>query len=72
MYTKVVTFMLHFRRIMHEVFGAVKFMHDQDIVHRDLKVSYCGKLHLCLLVADPCAHQVVLDQHCEHITLYLI
>ena len=39
MYTKVVTFMLHFRRIMHEVFGAVKFMHDQEIVHRDLKVS---------------------------------
>lgn len=39
MYTKVVTFMLHFRRIMQEVFGAVKFMHDQDIVHRDLKVS---------------------------------
>lgn len=32
--------MLYFRRIMHEVFGAVKFMHDQDIVHRDLKVSW--------------------------------
>lgn len=25
------------RRIMHEVFGAVKFMHDNEIVHRDLK-----------------------------------
>lgn len=39
MFTKVVTFVLYFRRIMHEVFEAVKFMHDQDIVHRDLKVS---------------------------------
>ena len=24
---------------MQEVFGAVKFMHDNDIVHRDLKVK---------------------------------
>ena len=27
------------RRIMQEVLGAVKFMHDNEIVHRDLKVS---------------------------------
>lgn len=29
---------IYFRRIMFEVFEAVKFMHDSDIVHRDLKV----------------------------------
>lgn len=29
---------IYSRRIMLEVFEAVKFMHDNDIVHRDLKV----------------------------------
>ena len=41
------------RRIMHEVLGAVKFMHDNEIVHRDLKVSTVQyQLHYFAIYVD--------------------
>ena len=37
---------------MHEVLGAVKFMHDNEIVHRDLKVSTDNINFIILLYVD--------------------